>query len=144
MPKKSNLKCPKCVTNKHSIKAGKDKNGKQKYYCKNQNCKHIYSTDDYFLSSIYGRRGRNFPIEKRIEICDEYRKMVKEGISQRKVAKRFGISPTTLKNWEENYDGLNEALQLLNEDFRKEYFKEKKSETYNPDKILRDFLRQKK
>ena len=144
MPRKSKLNCPKCVTNKRAVKAGKDRNGNQRYFCKNPKCKSHYTTDNYFLSSKYGRRGKAYPIDTRIKICDEYRRLNMEGISQREVARRFGISPTTLKNWEEDYSELICVSGMLDDEHRKIIYSEKKQSTPKFEDILEAFLREQK
>jgi transposase-like protein len=105
MNKKDIPTCPECGNNASVIKFGKPRE-KQRYYCNDEECRFSFTTKDVYVSS--GGSKRDYSANDKIEACDKYREMNKEGISLRKAAKALGISHTSLARWEKNYEEIKE------------------------------------
>lgn len=95
------VKCPYCKSNE-IVKNGKDEKGKQRYLCKNKECRH-----QTFLIN-YTDKGRT-PYIKSLIL-----KMAVNGSGVRDTGRVLGISPNTvvatLKKADEQIDNVNREL----------------------------------
>lgn len=99
--------CPECENYDGVIKFGKSR-GKQRYLCTVEWCKkRTFTTTNEYKSS---GAGKWYSALFKIQTCDKYREMNKEGISLRKAAKILEISHTSLSRWIEDYNKIK--LQL--------------------------------
>jgi transposase-like protein len=104
--------CPECENYDGVIKFGKPR-GKQRYLCTVEWCKKgTFTTTDEYKSSGAGKwHSALF----KIQTCNKYREMNKEGISLRKAANILGISHTSLSRWEADYWEIKSKLTGMEE-----------------------------
>ncbi|WP_017731268.1 helix-turn-helix domain-containing protein [Nafulsella turpanensis] len=99
--------CPECENYDSVIKFGKSR-GKQRYFCTTEWCnKGTFTTTNEYKSS---GAGKWYSALFKIQTCNKYRNMAKDGISLRKAAKILGISHTSLSRWEADYEEIRSKL----------------------------------